>query len=157
MTTYETAEKTYDSRPETYEHIKVVEGFLHEAVKQLLDRARDHDASKLVDPEKDTFDVFTPMLRTSTYGTDQYKGFLHDMGPAIAHHYQHNRHHPEYFDDGIRGMNLIDLLEMICDWMAAVQRHDDGDIRKSIEINQKRFGYSDEIKRILHNTVDALT
>ena len=50
-------------------------------------------------------------------------------------------------------MNLVDLLEMACDWMAAAERHADGDVLKSIEINQKRFGYSDELKRILLNTV----
>ena len=58
---------------------------------------------------------------------------------------------------GIRGMNLLDLVEMICDWKAATMRHADGDILRSIEINQKRFGYSDELKQILLNTVPLLT
>ena len=35
-------------------------------------------------------------------------------------------------------------------------RHDDGDILKSIELNQERFGYSDEIKHILINTAHQL-
>ena len=52
--------------------------------------------------------------------------------------------------------NLIDLVEMICDWKAASERHADGDIYKSIEINQQRFGYSDELKIILKNTIDFL-
>lgn len=56
----------------------------------------------------------------------------------------------------IRGMNLISLLEMLCDWKAATLRHNDGDILKSIEINQRRFGYSDELKQILLNTVAEL-
>jgi len=74
----------------------------------------------------------------------------------LQHHYASNRHHPEPFADGIGGMNLIDLTEMVCDWLAATQRHADGDIRRSIEVNQERFGYGDEVKRLLHNTVDAL-
>ena len=53
-------------------------------------------------------------------------------------------------------MNLIDLLEMICDWKASSERHADGDIFKSIEINQKRFGYSDDLKNILMNTATFL-
>ena len=53
-------------------------------------------------------------------------------------------------------MNLVDLIEMICDWKAASERHADGDIYKSIEINQKRFGYSDELKQILKNTIEIL-
>ena len=50
-------------------------------------------------------------------------------------------------------MNIVDICEMIADWKAASLRHADGDIMKSIEINQKRFGYSDELKSILINTV----
>ena len=32
----------------------------------------------------------------------------------------------------------------------------DGDIFRSIEINQKRFGYSDDIKALLRNTAEFL-
>lgn len=145
-----------DSRPETYEHIGVVRGYLGLVIKELLDRAAQHDASKLVDPELATFDEFTPKLKHSTFGSDEYKSFLTGMSTALAHHYENNRHHPEHHTAGVDGMNLIDLVEMICDWLAAVQRHDDGDIRKSIEISQARFGYGDQLKQILHNTVDAL-
>ena len=53
-------------------------------------------------------------------------------------------------------MSLLDLLEMICDWKAATARHNDGDILKSIEINQKRFGYDDNLKKILLNTAKEL-
>jgi len=53
-------------------------------------------------------------------------------------------------------MSLIDIVEMICDWIAAVERHDDGNIFKSIEINQKRFGYSDDLKNILINTAKEI-
>ena len=42
-------------------------------------------------------------------------------------------------------MTLLDIIEMICDWKSSTMRHANGDIFKSIELNQKRFGYSDEI------------
>lgn len=144
----------YDSRPETYEHIGVVRDLLGEVIKALLDRARDHDATKVQDPERATFDEYTPKLKTSTYGSDEYKEFLVGMGEGLQHHYAHNRHHPEHHDEGIVGMNLIDLVEMLCDWMAATRRHDDGDIRKSLIIQQERFGYSGQLLRIFENTVD---
>ena len=54
----------------------------------------------------------------------------------------------------LRGMNLIDIIEMFCDWLAATQRHADGDIMESIEKNQERFGYSDDIRQIFENTAD---
>lgn len=48
---------SYDSRPDTYEHIGKVRGYLGDAIKILLDRADRHDASKLVAPEREAFDV----------------------------------------------------------------------------------------------------
>ena len=56
----------------------------------------------------------------------------------------------------VRQMSLLALLEMLCDWIAATKRHSNGDIRRSIEINQNRFGYSDELKQILLNTLPVL-
>jgi hypothetical protein len=53
-------------------------------------------------------------------------------------------------------MNLIDLVEMLCDWKAASERHNDGNIKKSIEINTARFGLSWQLAKILENTADLL-
>lgn len=145
-----------DSRPDTYKHILMVQKFLNEAIQELMDRGRLHDASKLESPEREAFDEITPRLAGTTYGSDEYRATLREMKPAIDHHQQNNRHHPEYFVDRMHGMNLIDLVEMICDWKAASLRHNDGDIRRSVEINQERFGYSDDVKSILMNTVEWL-
>jgi len=76
------------------------------------------------------------------------------MKPAVDHHYEMNRHHPEHFADGIDGMNLLDIVEMLCDWKAATLRHKDGDLRKSIETNAVRFKISPQLKRIILNTID---
>jgi short subunit dehydrogenase-like uncharacterized protein len=43
--------RDYDSRPDTYEHIGKVRGYVRAAVSNLLVRADRHDASKLVDPD----------------------------------------------------------------------------------------------------------
>lgn len=147
---------SYDSKSDTIEHINTVRGFLRKVLKDLDTRLLVHDASKLEDPEKATFDEYTPKLKGSTYGSDEYKSFLAAMKPALDHHYANNSHHPEFYPDGIRGMSLLDVVEMLCDWKAATLRHADGDIRQSIEINQKRFGYSDELKIILLNTLPVL-
>lgn len=145
-----------DSRIETYRHIQTVQGLLLKMVAHLLKRSEKHDQSKLVSPEVEVFDEFTPKLRETTYGSEEYKAFLAEMKPALEHHYAHNSHHPEHHTDGVRGMSLLDVVEMLCDWKAATLRHHDGDIRKSIEMNQKRFGYSDELRQILLNTLAEL-
>ena len=65
-------------------------------------------------------------------------------------------HHPECHKNGINDMNLLDLIEMFCDWKAASERHNDGNIRKSIEINGKRFNMSDQLVKIFENSVEIL-
>jgi hypothetical protein len=145
-----------DERFKTLRHIETVRNTLNVCVCELLLRGEQHDQSKLQSPEREMFDEYTPLLRASTYDSEEYKGFLAGMAPALAHHYANGRHHPEHFENGIRGMNLIDVLEMLCDWRSSTLRHADGDIFKSIEINQKRFGYSDELKQLFVNTAEWL-
>lgn len=140
--------ENYDSAPETMRHIAEVGDTLNQFSTRLHKRVLMHDTSKLQSQEKPVFDEFTPKLRRTTYGSEEYQGFMKDMGLALEHHYEMNEHHPEHWENGIRDMSLIDIVEMFCDWLAATKRHADGDIRKSIEINQKRFGYSDDLKAI---------
>lgn len=148
--------ESYDSRIDTYKHIGDVRRHLLQVIYQLLVRQAEHDESKLKSPEVEYFDLMTPKLRGLTYGSDEYRQCLAEMEPAIKHHTSVNRHHPEHFPGGINGMTLIDLIEMLCDWKAATRRHDDGDIYRSIEINQKRFGYDDQLKQIFLNTVPTI-
>lgn len=147
---------TYDSRPDTHEHIAQVRGLLLGVAQELTIRAHRHDRSKLSEPELAVFDRVTPRLRASTYESDEYKGFLSEMGEGLQHHYEENDHHPEHWTDGVQGMDLVALLEMVCDWIAATRRHDDGDIHRSIDQNAERFDYGDELRRLLHRSADAI-
>lgn len=137
---------------DTSEHIRTVQCYLHRAVKELLDRADAHDQSKLAPPEVALFTEYTPKLAGCTYGSAEYEGFRKAIKPALDHHYAKNRHHPEHFKHGVEDMNLLDLVEMFCDWKAATLRHHDGNLRKSIEHNRERFGLSPQLARILENT-----
>lgn len=142
----------YDSRADTLIHSQRVGELMIQMVKEALDRSTCHDRSKTLPPEVDTFNEFTPKLKDSTYGSDEYKGFLVGMGDGLKHHYQNNRHHPEYFDHGVNDMTLVDLIEMLADWKAASERHADGDLSVSLRIQQDRFGMSDQLTAILINT-----
>lgn len=148
---------TYDSSLDTLKHIGQVRQLLEKVRNHLHNRAVHHDESKLEDPELEIFNIYTPKLKNTTYGSPEYRKYLKEMNVALDHHYDNNRHHPEHFtnnpEDGLKDMSLIDLIEMLCDWLAATKRHNDGDIYKSIELNQSRFGYSDEVKQILYNTI----
>lgn len=144
---------TTDCIKDTKEHISQVREFMLMFAQELIRRALAHDQSKLETPELDVFTEYTPKLKDSTYGSEEYKTFLAEMQVALKHHYANNSHHPEHYDNGIRGMDLADIVEMMCDWKAATMRHADGDITKSIEFNKTRFDYSDDLEQIFKNTV----
>lgn len=137
---------------ETQKHIELVRKFIRLFTDKLTTRGVEHDKLKLKSPEVEIFTEFTPKLAETTYGSDEYKEFLEQMKPALEHHYANYRHHPEHFVDGVNDMNLIDLVEMICDWKASTLRHNDGNLLKSIEINAQRFGMSEQLTQILVNT-----
>lgn len=142
----------YDSTKDTLLHIKRVNELLLQFTKEIIDRAIQHDNSKLQEPEKPLFDKMTPLLKGLTYGSDDYKKALDELKPALDHHYANNSHHPEHYKNGIDDFTLVDLVEMFIDWKAASERHDDGDIFRSIEINKNRFGISEQLCKILKNT-----
>ena len=145
-----------DSKYKTMRHIETVRNYLDACSEELNERGQLHDQTKLDNPELETFDKYTPMLKTLVYDSEEYRACLKAMAPALKHHYMYNDHHPEHFENGIKDMNLIQLLEMIVDWKASGMRHYTGDIFKSIELNSVRFGISDELKQILINTAEWL-
>lgn len=137
---------------ETYKHIEKVREFIQFFINRLTIRGREHDKTKLESPEVEIFTEYTPKLAKTTYGSEEYAEFLKEMNVALQHHYASNRHHPEHFSKGINDMNLLDIVEMFCDWKAASLRHSDGNLLKSIEFNANRFNMSSQLKQILINT-----
>lgn len=150
--------KPLDSLPDTQAHIERVQSLLQTAINNLSVRAVKHDASKLVEPEKSAFDRLKALsLSGMAYGSDEYRACLRKEKPAIEHHYRANSHHPEHYENGIDGMSLFDVLEMLLDWKAATERMaNGGDIVKSLEINRDRFKISPQLESILANTITEM-
>lgn len=148
----------HDSLPDTKAHIERVQTLIQSAISNLAQRATVHDLSKLVEPEKSAFDRLKALsLSGMAYGSEEYRSCLRKEKPAIEHHYAHNSHHPEFYPNGIDGMSLFDVLEMLLDWKAATERmKDGGDIRKSLEINRDRFKLSPQLESILANTIKEM-
>ncbi len=146
------SEIVYDSTKDTQEHIDKVARYLTYAATNLVQRGLMHDASKLESPEKEYFDKYTPRLIDLEYGTSEYTEQIKDLKPAIDHHCSVNSHHMQYYENGINGMNLFDIIEMFFDWKAATERGINGDIMKSIAINAERHGISKQLRQILINT-----
>lgn len=142
---------------ETRKHILVVNQMIHKFVSALLYRGNMHDSTKMIEPEVEKFVECTPLLEKQSFDDPQYKQTLQTaLKDALAHHYAHNRHHPEHFKNGIEDMNLVDLIEMFCDWKAASMRQKDGNLEKSIDIQRERFNIPLELVKIFKNTISVL-
>ena len=140
----------------TMRHIERVRNILNDMVIELLHRGELHDQSKLESPEVEMFTEHTDALAASSFGSDEYNARKKAMGPALAHHYANNRHHPEHHKNGVDDMNIFDVAEMFADWKAASERHNDGNILKSIEHNGERFEMSPQLIRIFENTAKVM-
>lgn len=148
---------------ETRKHQQQVTKIMLSFVQKLMDRAISHDNSKFESPEREVFVEHTPALNKVTYGSEEYKKHTSQMKEAIQVHYSRNKHHPQFNDingysyqclnDSIRAMNMLDIIEMLCDWLAASKRHADGDISKSLEINEKRFHINEQLTAVFRNTI----
>lgn len=68
-------------------------------------------------------------------------------------HYFNTRHHPEYFEKCIRGMNILDVTEMFCDWCAICKMYEE-DIFKTIESKEQEYKTGKTLTRVLKNTAD---
>lgn len=147
---------TYDSTQDTLDHIGKVADNLRQMAIALQQRGYSHDASKLQEPEKSGYDVLTLKLANLTYGSPEYRAALDEAKPVIAHHYANNTHHPEHYENGIAGMSLLDVVEMLCDWKAASERTKQGSIAQSLDVNRARFGIDDQLFSIICNTVSEL-
>lgn len=137
---------------ETQKHIEAVRKYIRFMIDKIETRGVKHDSSKLESPEVELFTTYTPKLANTTYGSEEYQSFLDGLKPALDHHYASNRHHPEHFVNGINDMNLVDIIEMFCDWKASTLRMNDGNLLKSIDVNAERFHIDDQLKQIFVNT-----
>lgn len=168
-----------DSTPDTLAHRQMVVDYATDFCSRLMDmaekngsvladyaadfcddimkRAERHDESKLHEPEKERFDYVGTRqhLGKCKYGSDEYKKSLEYLGPALKHHYEVNDHHPEHFENGVDGMNLMQFVELFCDWEAASHRNKDGNIYQSLETNKKRFTLAEDLYSILKTTADV--
>lgn len=143
----------YDSARDTIEHISQVGYLLETVIADLQHRAEHHDASKLRYPEKQAFDALGPA--TGQFGDEAYYRRLETIWPALQHHYRLNSHHPQHYPNGVAGMSLLDLIEMLCDWKATSDAQG-ADFAESMRICGERFSIRADLMGILRHTASDL-
>lgn len=147
---------TYDSTADTLAHIHRVQYHLGKVTDLLTVRGDEHDQSKLGPVEKPLIDALAPQLEAVEYGSDDYKAVQEKYADFYRIHYAQGRHHPQRFEDGIAGMNLVDIMEMFCDWKAASERNGN-EFARSVEIGIERFKVEPQFAAILRNSVEVLS
>lgn len=125
-------------------------------IDELNDRVDTHDNSKMEEPELSMFIKFLSEIKNYKYGTKEYNDFV-ATNEYCKHHFDANNHHPEYFKNGVRDMNLINITEMFADWVASSSRS--GNITKEQIVENiiklcEKFKIDILLTQILVNTVD---
>jgi hypothetical protein len=144
---------TYDSRADTLAHVHQVRDNIDVFVSAMLRRGRVHDDSKLSAAEKPTLDAVLPLLDGVAYGSPAWEGVVARAAPALEHHYGQNSHHPEHYGNaGVSGMDLFDVVEMLCDWIAAAKRNPGDGVK--LAYNVEKFAIDRQLAAILANTLE---
>jgi hypothetical protein len=140
---------------EIRKHTDQVRSLMYLMANLIKARGNEHDLSKFEEPELSTYDKYIPELKKAEYGSDEYKRILSAMGLALRHHYDKNSHHPEHFQNGIDGMSLFDVIEMLSDWVVSSQSKNN-EVLETLKLQKDRFNLSDQLYKILRNTVIEL-
>lgn len=136
-------------------HIAIVRDRLMLCIMNLQSRLLAHDNSKLIEPERSAYEELDEALVGVEFGTDEYRRKIKShLGSALQHHYDHNSHHPEHYSNGVVGMSLFDLLEMICDLRAVCDEKAKPVI--DLDTNKRIHNISDDVYMILQNTINEM-
>lgn len=136
------------------EHKRLVGVYLQRVISALVERAVVHDYSKFGREEFGSYAKQLPIFARAKYGSEEYIACCRAIKPAIHHHLAHNTHHPEFYPDGINGMDLLDVVEMVCDWVAACQRNGEATLR--LDLQRERFGIDPQLYGIICRTAEML-
>lgn len=134
-------------------HIQTVRRELSKVIAELTRRSVCHDASKLLPDEKELLGRFGPLLDQCEFGTEAHECVAQQAADFFSLHYARNSHHPQHFANGIAGMDLFDLIEMMCDWIASSQRVNGTSVEVGLRYNITRFKIDEQLGSILRNTL----
>lgn len=133
-------------------HISRVRKHMNTFVQLLLKRAINHDKSKLEEPELSWWKEMDKEPRYP-YGSEEYKQKIKRWDKVFKHHYKYNRHHPEHYEYGISEMTLVDIVEMMCDWLGYKDTITISEALKVCDEQMKRYDIPDDIRQIIFNTL----
>lgn len=133
-------------------HISRVRSHINTFIQLLIRRAENHDKSKLEEPELSWWKEMDKEPRYP-YGSEEYKQKIKRWDKVFKHHYKYNRHHPEHYEYGVSEMTLIDIVEMMCDWLGYKDTTTVTEALKVCDEQMARYDISEELRQIIFNTL----
>jgi len=123
---------------EVKEHQIRVFHYYQRLTNLLSNAVANHDNSRLNEPE------------LSLFAEDDS-----DLEVAWEHHYKANKHHLSPYNGGIKGMDLVTLTEMFCDWVVS-SKESQKTLINTIQNHQVLYKLSDDLVAVLLNTVNLV-
>ena len=150
---------------DTRKHQQIAGKHLLLVAKNFINRAMNHDNSKLVEPERSAYVEPVYILNTEKppFGSERYKEVTDLMGKGWEHHKANNDHHIEFFlpysvqtlNDPIMAMDLFALMEMVCDWIAAAERSGNEPV-EALNYLTKKYPMSEQLQAVIRNTMQMI-
>lgn len=141
----------------TYKHIARVRKLLGQFAVEMIRRGDRHDDSKFEPIELEPLQRMQDLIDqegNAQFGTAEYERRTAMLGDMITHHRENNSHHPEFYPNGVDGMDLFDLVEMFYDWKAASERGESATMNLAAACDKYRI--SSQTRSILFNTAARL-
>jgi hypothetical protein len=108
-------------------HKAAVETKMKKLSREIRERGSRHDNSKLSDMERPHLEQQPTTIKvqkvceTDDSCTEEYDNALTAFHVGMIQHYKNNDHHIEHFQKGVYDMNLVQLLEYVCDVVARAE------------------------------------
>jgi hypothetical protein len=118
-------------------------------------RMYSHDNDKIAnDTIFEVYEQYNSKLRNEKYDSPEFLKYAKIMRPAVQLHTSKNRHH--FYDKSNQIKNeevdLIDLIEVLCDWIGATERNPNIDFKEALEYNFEKYNIPKEWRIIMLNT-----
>lgn len=141
-------------------HLNLCEGILGLTKNELSLRGIAHDQSKF-GPEEETAYIWLNWLYHKKVEIKDYQlpeDVMVKVMDTLKTHSLKNSHHPEFYED-CNQMKAIDLVEMVCDWMAIAEENmgPGSSCRSWAEANlEKKWSFSFQMKSLVFEIISKI-
>jgi len=150
-------QRTNDHITAVQRYCKAVEDDDNLRFKGLTELGLLHDQTKYSNDEIMPYTYYTWKRKCKDVGEE----FTEDpamevaFGEAWKHHYTHNKHHPEHYED-LEKMKDLHLAEMVADWFAVGEEFGNGARAWADEKIGSRFKFNEQQVDLIYQIIDTL-